>query len=179
MRKWTVVFIALLFIMGISVGAYADEKKDGAMAAHKSAYGNECGGEHSHMFMFKKLGLDDKQKEAIRAIHLKTKKEMIQKVADIKLAKIELMEILSKDPVDMAAAEAAVKKIAGLRAEMKMMHIRAMEEIKSNLNVEQKKKFNSMSMHFLMHRGHNRCGCHGHHMGKGMKRKGDMQHGDK
>src|SRR5271169_5834649 len=99
MRKLTVLFIALLFIMGISGASYAEEKKDGGMPGHTSSYGRGCGGQHSHMFMFKKLGLDDKQREAIRAIHLKTKKEMIRKVADIKVAKIELMEILSKDPV--------------------------------------------------------------------------------
>ncbi len=179
MRKLTVMFMALLLIMGISGASHAEEKKDGGMPGHMSAYGRECGGEHSHMFMFRKLGLDDKQREAIRAIHLKTEKEMIRKVADIKVAKIELMEILSKDPVDMAAAESAVKKIEGLRTEMKMMHIKAMEEIKSNLNAEQKKKFSFMVMHFLMDGGHKRCGCHGHRMGGGMERKGNMQHDSK
>src|SRR5271157_3813217 len=154
MRKLTVVFVTLLMIMGISVASYAEEKKDGSMPGHKSSYGRVCGGQHSPILMFKKLGLDDKQREAIRAIHLKTKKEMIQKVANIKVAKIELMEIVSKDPVDMAAAEAAVKKIEGLRTEMKMMHIQAMQDIKSNLNAEQRKKFSSMVMHFMMHRGH-------------------------
>src|SRR5208283_2863351 len=177
MRKLTVVLISLLFVMVISGASYAMEKKDGGMQGYTSSYGRGCGGEHSRMFMFKKLGLDANQREAIRAIHLKTKKEMIRKVADIKVAKIELMQILSKEPVDMAAAETAVKKIEGLRTEMKMVRIHAMEEVKSNLNAEQKKKFSSMVTHFLMHRGGKRRGCHGHRMGEGMKRKGDMNHG--
>src|SRR5208337_4658531 len=102
-----------------------------------------CGGPHPFMGMFKKLGLDKKQMEAVHEIHLKTMKAVIQKKADIKVAKIELMEILSKDPVDMTAAETAVKKLEGLKTEMKMMHIKAMEERKSNLNAEQKEEFSS------------------------------------
>ena len=52
--------------------------------------------------------------EAVRQIHLNTMKVMIKEKADVKVAKIELMEILTKDPVDMTAAEAAVKKDRGL-----------------------------------------------------------------
>ncbi len=156
------MLIAVLFVMGVSVNSYAEGKKDGDMPSHKSAYSRSCPGKHSHMFMFKKLGLSDTQREAIRAVHLKTKKEMIRKIADIKIAKIELMEILSKDPVDMAAVESVVKKIENLRVEMKMMRIKAMEEIKSNLNDEQKKKFRLMMMkHFAMKEGRRGCGCQG------------------
>ena len=85
------------------------------------------------MEKLKALGLDEKQKEAVKAIHFRTKKEMVRNRADVQVAEIELKEILSKDPVDLNAAEAAVKKIEGVKSEMRMLHIKAMEEIKANL----------------------------------------------
>ena len=90
MRKLAVSLILVLFIMGISVASYADQKKAGDEPQHKLAHSQAYEGGHSHMFMFKKLGLNDQQKEAIRAIHLRTMKEMVKKKADIKIAKIEL-----------------------------------------------------------------------------------------
>lgn len=183
MRKLAVNLILVLFIMGVAVVSYADEKKAGDMPHHKPAYSQGCEGGQHHMFMFKKLGLNDQQKAAIRAIHFRTMKEMVQKKADIKVAKIELREILTKDPVDMAAAEAAVKKIENLRAEKTMMHIKAMEEIKSNLNADQKKQFTEMMMHWMMmhkmmKRGGGECGCQEHHHKGGMMKKEGM-HQDK
>ena len=177
MKKLFIVLIVVFLSAEISGASYAMEKKDGDMPMHMSSNAMGYDG-HSPMLMFKKLGLDDKQKEAIRAIHLRTRKEAIRKEADLKLAKIELMEVLTKEPVDMAAAEAAVKKIEGLKTDMKMLHIRAMEEVKANLNDEQKKKFTAMATRFLMQREDKRCDCRACRIGGGMK-KGDMKRGKK
>ena len=92
---------------------------------------------------------------------------MIRHKADVEVAEIELKEILSKDPVDLNAAEAAVKKIEGIKSEMKMLHIKTMEEIKSGLTPEQKKKFISL------------MGMGGMEHGKGMHKKCNMHDMDK
>ena len=191
MRKAILVLFTLLLVMGLAVNSGAAEKEKGS-APHGDRYKHEsgcgCGGPHSFMDMFKKLGLDEKQKEAVREIHFRTMKEMIKKKADIKVAKIELWEILSKDPVDMTAAETAVKKSEGLKTEMKMMRIKAMEEVKSNLNADQKKEFSSMIRHMMMKREMMRhgmkhgmkgmrdgeCGCPMHAKGL-MHEKGQMK----
>ena len=188
MRKAILILFTLLLVMGLAISSGAAEKEKGS-PPHGGMYKHEggcgCGGPHEFMGMFKKLGLDKKQMEAVREIHLKTMKDTIKKKADIKVAKIELMEILSKDPVDMTAAETAVKKLEGLKTEMKMMHIRAMEEVKSNLNAEQKKEFSSMIGHMMMKREMMRhgmrdgmrggeCECHMHGMGP-MHEKGQMK----
>ncbi len=184
MRKAILVIFTLLFVMGLAISSGAAEKEKSG-APHDGMYKHEggcgCGGEHPFIGMFKKLGLDKKQMEAVREIHLATMKEVIKKKADIKIAKIELMEILSKDPVDMTAAESAVKKIEGLKTEMKMTLIKSMVEIKSNLNAEQKEKFSSMMRHMMMKREMMRhgmsggeCGCHKHGMGH-MHEKGQMK----
>ncbi len=193
MRKAILVLFTLLLVMGLAVNSGAAEKEKGS-APHGDMYKHEggcgCGGTHPFVGMFKKLGLDEKQKEAIRAIYFRTKKEIIRKKADLQVAKIELYEILSKDPVDMTAAETAVKKSEGLKTEMKMMHIKAMEEIKSNLNADQKKEFSSMMRHMMMKRemmgdgmrhgmAEGECRCHMHDMGAthGMgQMKGEKKH---
>jgi len=188
MRKAFLVLLTVIFVMGLAISSGAAEKEKSG-APHDGMYKHEggcgCGGEHPFMGMFKKLGLDKKQMAAVREIHLNTMKDVIKKKADIKIAKIELMEILSKDPVDMTAAESAVKKIEGLKTEMKMTLIKSMVEIKSNLNAEQKEKFSSMMRHMMMKRemmGHGmkggmrggECECQKHGMGH-MHEKGQMK----
>ncbi len=91
------------------------------------------------------LGLDEKQKEAIKEINSRVMKYTIKKRADIEIARIELHDILDRETVDLGAAEAAVKKTETLMAEVHLMHIKAMEEIKSKLTVEQRKKFKAHS----------------------------------
>jgi len=196
MRKVILVLLTVLFVVGLAVNSGAAEKAKSS-APHGDMYKHEggcgCGGPHSIVDMFKKLGLDEKQKETVKAIHFRTKKEIIRKRADLQVAKIELQEILSKDPVDMTAAETSVKKSEGLKAEMKMIHIKSIEEIKSNLNAEQKKEFSSMIRHIMMKRemmrhgmghgmmegmGQGKCQCDMHgkgHMQEKGKMKGEMK----
>jgi len=166
MKKLFLISLAVLFVMGLAVSSDAVTKKRGmGMRAGMSECDGYCGCDGSRMEKLKALGLDEKQTEAVKAIHFRTKKVMIRSRADVQVAEIELKEILSKDPVDLQAAEAAVKKIEGLKSEMRMLHIKAMEEIKANLTPEQKKKFVSM-----MGMG---MGMMGH--GKGMKGKCNMR----
>lgn len=185
MRKLVLTVLAALLVMGFAVNSGAAEKgmTDGQQhgCMHMSGNDGGCGcSKGSPMGMFKKLGLDDKQKEALREIHISTEKEMIKKRAEVQLAKIELREILSKDQVDLAAAESAVKKVESIKSEMKMLHIKAMEEIKSNLNADQKKQFVAMMRHMMMRHkmmrhgmmGHCGCSMHGKHP---MHEKGKMK----
>lgn len=142
MKRFFSVLVAFIFVMGLAVSSDADVKKKGkGKHACMTASEGDCGCGGSPMERLKDLGLDEKQKEAIQTIHLRTKKEMVRKKADLQVAKIELKEILLKDPVDLKAAEAAVKKIEGMKSEKRMLHIKTMEEIKTNLTQEQKKKF--------------------------------------
>ena len=90
------------------------------------------------------LGLDDKQSVEVKAVLLKLQKEMIQKRADIQLAELELREVLANDPVDMKAAETKVKQIASLKTDAAMMHIQGIEDVKTKLTPDQKKKLSEM-----------------------------------
>jgi Spy/CpxP family protein refolding chaperone len=179
MKKLVLISLAVLFVMGLAVSSDAVVKKKGTgMHAGMAACDGDCGCSGVPMEKFKALGLDEKQKEAVQAIHFRTKKEMVRSRADAQVAEIELKEILSKDPVDLKAAEAAVKKIEGVKSEMRMLHIKAMEEIKANLTPEQRKKFVSMMGMGRMGHGHDGMKGKGHkHCMGNMEEMEPMGHG--
>jgi protein CpxP len=167
MKKMVLVAVAVLFVIGVAFSADAVIKKND-MGKHgdMAACDGDCCLDGSPMNMLKTLGLDEKQKEAVQSIHFRTKKDMIRMRADEQVAEIELREILSKDPVDLKTAEAAVKKIEGMKSEMKITHIKAKEEIKSNLTPEQRKKFVSL-MGQMDHRTDMKSKCNMRDMGHG------------
>ncbi len=90
------------------------------------------------------LGLDEKQKEAIKEVRSRVAKDIVRKRADLEVARIELRDILTKEQVNMAAVETNVKKMASLQADIRLTHIKAMQEIKAKLTPEQQKKFQEM-----------------------------------
>ena len=90
------------------------------------------------------LGLDEKQMESIKEIKNRVMKDTIRKSADLEVARIDLKDIIHMDQVDMNAAEAMLKKIASLQTDIRLSHIKAMQEIKSKLTPEQRKKFKEM-----------------------------------
>lgn len=90
------------------------------------------------------LNLDEQQKNMIGEIKSKMMKETIRKMADIRIGRIDLKDLLHQDPLDMKAVEAKVKQIGQIRTEMALAHIMALEEIKSKLTPEQRKKFVEM-----------------------------------
>ncbi len=86
------------------------------------------------------LGLSDKQREALREIESRAMKNGIRKRADLATAGVDLTDLVSGDKVDMMAVQAKVKEIASLEADLRISHIKAMEEAKAVLTPEQRKK---------------------------------------
>jgi Spy/CpxP family protein refolding chaperone len=107
--------------------------------------------DHIMMGELMSMGIDERTMEDIKAIHLKCNKDAIKKKADIEVAEIELRELLDKDPVDLAAAEAKIKEMAALKADLKIEHMKSMEEIKGKLTPEQRRKFHALVI--TMHMG--------------------------
>ncbi len=90
------------------------------------------------------LGLDEKQKEAVKVIGSRIEKDTIRKRADLEIARIDLKDALGKEQVDMGSVETILKKMASLQTEIRLSHIKSMEEIKAVLTAEQKKKLKEM-----------------------------------
>jgi Spy/CpxP family protein refolding chaperone len=118
---------------GHEYGMMGDEMKEGMMGA-----------DHHTLKCLAHLGLDEKQKEAVKGIKQRVMKETIKKKADQQIARIELKDLLEKDPVDMTAVEAKLKQSEALRTDILLSHIKAKEEIKAQLTPEQRKKLKEM-----------------------------------
>lgn len=90
------------------------------------------------------LALDEQQKKVIGEIRSSIKKDTIRRMADISIARIELRDLLLQDPLDMKAVEAKVRQLGSLRTEMHLSHLKALENIKTRLTPEQRKKLGDM-----------------------------------
>jgi Spy/CpxP family protein refolding chaperone len=97
--------------------------------------------EHHLMMCLAGLNLDDQQKKGIDDIKSRIMKETIRRMADIRVAQIELRDLLKQDPMDMKAVEAKVKQIGMMQIDLRLSHIKALEDLKKILTPEQRKKF--------------------------------------
>ncbi len=173
-----VILLLTVFVSGISHadkrGGFKGEKmtceEGGPVMGHMGR--REAGmrsAEHHIWRALADLGLDEKQKGAIKDIRTSAKKDAIRKIAEIQISRIELREILDNDPVDMGAVEAKLKQMESLKTDLHMSRIKAMEEIKAKLTPEQRQKFKTnLRKHF---RGHGGCT----HRGKEMLLPGDKR----
>ena len=60
------------------------------------------------------------------------------------IVQIELKDLLSQEPVDMKAVETKLRQLEMMKTDMHLSHLRAMEDVKTKLTPEQRKKFKEM-----------------------------------
>jgi Spy/CpxP family protein refolding chaperone len=125
-----------------SAAAEKGKWRDGDETCDSHYYGRH----HQVWPLLMKLGLDADQEKEIRAIRSSMLKNMIRKKADLKIARLELREMLHNDPVDMAAVESHVNKMEHLRASVILDGIRARQEIRSRLTPNQRKELKELIM---------------------------------
>ena len=116
------------------------------------------GGKHGDMMeryqhmqmMMRHLGLNGKQKAEVESIMTAHMKDVIKKQADLKIAELDLKSILSKDPIDMKAAESKLKDIEAMKTALFLSHLTVHQDTKSVLTPEQQKKMKEMmEMHMM------------------------------
>jgi Spy/CpxP family protein refolding chaperone len=93
-----------------------------------------------------KLGLSDDQMNKIKPIHRDMEKKHIRSEADLKVAKMEMMEIMEVKDFDLEKATAQAKKIADMKTAQHLEMLKSMKDVRSILTDEQFKK-----MHKMMH----------------------------
>jgi Spy/CpxP family protein refolding chaperone len=86
------------------------------------------------------LGLSDEQAKQLKEIFSQSTKAGIKQRADLRIAEIDLQELLEADPVDMAQVEGKLKGIEGLRTTLRLSLIKAHEQAKGILTPEQRQK---------------------------------------
>jgi Spy/CpxP family protein refolding chaperone len=100
------------------------------------------------------LKLTDQQIKELQKRIFAFQKEAVKERASLQLAQIELREIRAQEPMDMKKAEAKIRQIASLQADMKIARMKQIEEGKSILTPEQKNTLNKMKMHPMMRPRH-------------------------
>jgi len=96
--------------------------------------------EHADM-----LGLSDEQIRKMKPVHSDMQKKQARFQADVKIAEIELMEIMDVKDFDLEKAGFAVKKIAEIKTAHQLEMLKAMKDMRTVVTDEQFKK-----MHTLM-----------------------------
>ena len=91
-----------------------------------------------------KMGLSDDQIMKLKPIHREMQKKHARYKADLKIAEIELMEIMEVKDFDLEKANSAVKKIEEIKTAHHLEMLKAMKEIRTILTDEQFKKMKKM-----------------------------------
>lgn len=91
------------------------------------------------------LGLDEKQKDTIREIKSGHMKDTIKRKAEWQIAKLELSDLLYKDPVDLKAVEAKLTQIKKIETDIQLSNIRTIEGIKAKLTPDQREKLKQLT----------------------------------
>ena len=76
----------------------------------------------------------------MKPVHFEMQKKQARHIADLKIAKIELMEIMEVKDFDLEKATAGVKKIEGIKTAHHLEMFKAMKEMRAILTDEQFKK---------------------------------------
>jgi len=159
------ILIALVTV-GLALPAFA--RMD--MGDHKGGHGhgmemcNMCNMDDMGGMMDKclahaaKLGLSEDQMNKIKPIHREMEKKQARFKADLKIAQIDLKEIMEVKDFDLDKASAQVRKIEDLKTANHLEMLKSMKEVHSILTDEQFKKMKMM---------HGKMGGHEH-----MKMKG-------
>jgi len=97
-----------------------------------------------------KMGLSDDQIMKLKPIHREMQKKHARYKADLKIAEIELMEIMEVKDFDLEKGNSAVKKIEEIKTAHHLEMLKAMKEVRSTLTDEQFKKMKKMMMSMKM-----------------------------
>jgi Spy/CpxP family protein refolding chaperone len=91
-----------------------------------------------------KMGLTDDQIIKMKPLHREMQKKQAQFKADLRIAEIELMEIMEVKDFDLEKASIAVKKIAEIKTTYNLEMLKSMKEMRAVLTDEQFKKMKKM-----------------------------------
>jgi Spy/CpxP family protein refolding chaperone len=91
-----------------------------------------------------KMGLTDEQIIKIKSVHMEMLKKQIRFNADLKIAKIDLVEIMEVKDFDLDKASAAVKRISGIKTAHHLEMLKALKIMRTVLTDEQYKKMKKM-----------------------------------
>jgi Spy/CpxP family protein refolding chaperone len=90
------------------------------------------------------LGLTAEQVDKLRAVQRPLQKEAIRIGADIRVAELDVADLLSADTVDFDKVEGRLREAETLRTKLTLAHLGSAEEVKKIIPREQLEKFQGM-----------------------------------
>jgi Spy/CpxP family protein refolding chaperone len=148
------IMVAAVALLAFSVpGPAFSQMKEMSMKGHGEGHGRmmEMGNmdkmgdmmamcmQHADM-----MGLTDDQILKMKPVHSEMQKKQARYEADVKIAKIELTEIMEVKDFDLEKANAAVKKISEIKTAHHLEMLNAMKDMRTILTDEQFKKMKKM-----------------------------------
>ncbi|MFZ5874898.1 MAG: Spy/CpxP family protein refolding chaperone [Nitrospirota bacterium] len=117
------------------------------MGAHGGGMG--MGGTDDMMKMMRvtsKLNLTAEQQKKLRLSTLHHQKEAIPMLGQIRMAGVEIQELLLSEPVNWDKVKSNVKEKYDAAAKLEMSHLTLMQDVKKMLTPEQRQQMESMMM---------------------------------
>ncbi len=136
---FSIVAAVALMALTIPVPAFSQMMEMG----HMEMMGDMMGKCNEHA---EKMGLTDEQIAKMKPAHREMQKKEARFKADLKIAEIELMEIMEVKDFDLEKATAAVKKCAKIKTDHHLEMLKAMKEMRASLTHEQFYKMKKMMM---------------------------------
>jgi len=165
--------VVLVMASGGWAQAPAGHPPTGMMGGMKgpggAAPGGHPGGMFSPGFFQQELGLSGEQLEKFKKIRGEYQKEAIRRKADIKIAEIDLWELVEKKDATSDQLEKKVREVEGKKTDLRVFRFKQLATLKTILTPEQFEKFRGLG--FMMYGP-------GRQMGGGMGMMGgDRDHG--
>ena len=147
------IVFALLLMVVIAVPGFS-QMNDMPMKGHGEGHGqmmemgnmDMMGGDMMCMEHADKMGLTDDQMMKMKPLHREMQKKQIRSKADLKIAEIELKEIMEVKDFDLDKATYAVKKIEDIKTAQHLEMLKAMKDMRAILTDDQFKKMHKMCM---------------------------------
>lgn len=158
MLKWlgmSVFFVAILSFTGMVHAQMMGHEgmmmgppgKKGGMEHRMGmgGYGGGYGGGPFDIDMLKEhLKLNDDQVEKLKKIQSDYRKEMIKRRANLRIAMLELWELIDAKNLDMAKVEKKVKEVEAMQSDLMLYRVRTLQETRKFLTDEQYEHFREM-----------------------------------
>jgi Spy/CpxP family protein refolding chaperone len=147
------VLLTLLLTVVFAVPAFS-EMRDMPMRCHGEGHGRMM--EMDHMDMMggdmmclehaEQMGLTDDQIAKMKPLHREMQRKQVRSEADLKIAEIELKEIMEVKDFDLDQAKTVVKKIENIKTAWHLEMLKTMKDMRSIMTHEQFKNMHKMWM---------------------------------
>ncbi len=95
------------------------------------------------------LGLDAEQMEKIKGLESRYIKTLIRSEADLKIAEIEMRELISAKEVNLDKVKEKTSLVGSLRSDLRFFRYKTMEDVKNILRDDQKEQFRKLSSRYM------------------------------